>query len=210
MFQDDVLTNHLQTETSVASKSVVVAEWNMNSIDNIALIGNYRHRPLDEVGSIYRTLTNTFDLNDEGNFYTDATHSDIKIDGGFNDLNQPVFFQSRIEKEQSLYSLEECFGKFRPRSGINKLRYFENNFSHHSNINMADRPRYYMADRYDKFKYWTSYRIENNVERGIAKNVSNGQFFIDDACPFVVYEESIPANRIVIKMTLIQNSVVMI
>jgi hypothetical protein len=200
MFKDDILENYLQTETSVKSKSIVIAEWNMNSIENIEFIGNYRYRPLDSISSIYRTPTNTFDVNDEGNFYTNATYSDIKIDGGFNDLNQPVFFQSRIEKEQSLYSLEECFGKFRPRSGINKLRYFENNFSHHSNINMAQRPRYYMADRYDAFKYWTSYRVEDNIERGIAKNILNGQFFIDDASPFVVYKESVPANRLVVKM----------
>jgi hypothetical protein len=200
MFQDSALENHLKTSTAIKSESVVIAEWNMNSSDNLLAIGNYRYRPLDDISSIYRTPANTFDTNDEGNFYTNATHSDIKIDGGVDNFDEPTFFQSRIIKEQSLYSLESCFDKSRPRSGINKLRYFENNFSHHSNINMARRPRYYMADRYDKFKYWTSYRIENNIERGIAKNISNGQFFIDDASPFAVYKEAVPANRLVIKM----------
>lgn len=199
MFSDPILKNHLETSSTIKSQSVVIAEWNMNSMDNIEHIGNYRHRPL-EASSIYRTTINTFDKNDDGNFYTNATHSDIKIDGGFKDDGQPQVFQSRIEKEQSLYSLEECFGKFRPRSGINKLRYFDNKFSHHSNINMAQRPRYYMADRYDAFKYWTSYRVEDGIERGISKNVLNGQFFIDDTAPFIVYKDSVPTNRVVVKM----------
>lgn len=200
MFLDKTLNNHLQTSTVVKSQSLVVAEWNMNSLDNIDFIGNYRNRPLDSQDSIYKSAANIFDRTDEGNFYTDATYSDIVIDGGYDDDNEPIAFKSMIEKEKSLYSLEECFGKFRPRSGINKLRYFDNNFSHHTNSFMAQRPRYYMSDKYDSFKYWTSYRSEDGLERGIAKNTYNGQFFIDDAAPFVVYKEEIPANRLVVKM----------
>lgn len=65
---------------------------------------------------------------------------------------------------------------------------------------MAQRPRYYMASKYDQFKYWTSYRTEDGIERGIAKTVSNSLNFIDDAVPFVVYKDNVPANRIVVKM----------
>jgi hypothetical protein len=200
VFVDKDLQNHLETSDVIRSNSIILAEWNMNSLDNLKHIGNYRHRPLDPISSKYQSIINTFDINDDGNFYKDATHSDITIDGGLDNQNVPVVFTSKVEKERSLFSLEDCFGKFRPRSGINKLRYFENNFSHHNNINMVRRPRYYMADRKDSFKYWTSYRIENNIERGIAKNKKNEQFFIDDAAPFAVYKKSIPTNRLVIKM----------
>jgi len=65
---------------------------------------------------------------------------------------------------------------------------------------MADRPRYYMPDKNDKFKYWTSYRTENGQEYGIASNVRGSQNSIEDACPFVVYKEKIPVNRVVVKM----------
>jgi hypothetical protein len=36
-------------------------------------------------------------------------------------------------------------------------------------------------------------------EYGVAKNVSNGLYYIDDAVPFVVYKEQVPANRLVVK-----------
>jgi len=57
-----------------------------------------------------------------------------------------------------------------------------------------------MASRYDQFKYWSSFRTENNIERGIAKNKLNDLFYIDDAAPFVVYKEKVPTNRIILKM----------
>jgi len=99
-----------------------------------------------------------------------------------------------------IYSLEDCVKPFRPRSGINKASYFNNRYFANSGASLAERPRYYMASRYDQFRYWSSFRTENNIERGIAKNVSNGLNYIDDAVPFVVYKEKVPANRLVVKM----------
>lgn len=99
-----------------------------------------------------------------------------------------------------LYSLEDCIKPFRPRSGINKLLYFPGNFVHNSNESMSQRPRYYMSSRYDEFRYWTSYRTENNVEYGIANIKANNQNYIHDAAPFVVYKDPVPANRLIVKM----------
>jgi hypothetical protein len=200
VFVDDKLKEHLETSSAIKSQSLILAEWNLNSIENIEALGNYRYRPTGDINDRYKTIPNGFDVNDSGNFYTGATNSDITIDGGLNNSEEPLAFQSIREKEKSLYSLEDCVGKFRPRSGINKLRFFSNNFSHHTNIDMAKRPRYYMSDRNDTFKYWTSYRTEDGVERGVASKQINGQFYIDDAAPYVVYKKEVPANRLVIKM----------
>jgi hypothetical protein len=204
MFKDDALESHLKESSVLRIQSLVTAEWNMNIASNILKIGNYRNRPTQELGSLYQSVPHNFDINDDGGYYTNATDSNIVIGGLLDDEDIPIAFQSKKEKEKMLYSLEDCFGKFRPRSGINKLRFFDNAFSHYTMPEMSQRPRYYMPDKEDGFKYWTSYRTEVvdglNVERGIAKNSVNGQNFIEDAAPFVVYKEPVPVNRVIVKM----------
>lgn len=200
MFQDPELKKHLEQSPVIRTNSAVIAEWNLNNAENIYQVGNYRYRPTDS-SSKYNNLPSLFDPNDVGNYYTDATDSDVLIDGGLDsETETPITFLSKKEKEKLLYSLEDCFNRNRPRSGINKLRYFEGKYTHHSNSDLALRPRYYMPHKSDTFKYWTSYRQENGEERGIANHLLNNQHFIDDACPYVVYKDSVPANRLVFKM----------
>ena len=199
MFVSETLKTHLETSSTVHLQSLVLAEWNMNMPDNIYKLGNYRYRT---TGSDlqYRTLPLNFDNLDLGNYYTGATDADVVVDGGFDNSGVPQLFTSTKEKMKMIYSLEDCIKPFRPRSGINKASYFNNRYFANSGVSIAERPRYYMASRYDQFRYWSSFRTEDNVERGIAKNVSNGLNYIDDAVPFVVYKENVPANRIVVKM----------
>jgi hypothetical protein len=201
MFEDRDLQTFLETSSTVRNKSIITAEWNMNIPTNIKHIGNYRYRPT-QAGSIYSSLPTSFDINDAGNFYTGATDADVLVDGIFDNDDIPTTFLTKKEKLKTLYSLEACFEQFRPRSGINKAVFFKDNGTklHHPNLFMADRPRYYMSDKNDKFKYWTSYRTEAGQEYGIASKVRGSQNSIEDACPFVVYKEKVPANRVVIKM----------
>ena len=210
MWQSEELLNHLETSAIIKSSSFVTAEINLNSSSNILNIGNYRYRPYERISrpiseqSRYASLQNSFDVSDEGNFYTGATDADVVVDGGFTDSteNTPVIFRTKKEKEAMLYSLEDCFGKFRPRSGVNKLRYLETDWQYINNPSQFAyrRPRYYMAHKDDPFKYWSSYRTENGIERGIAINYVNERYYIDDVAPFVVYKDKIPTNRIVVKM----------
>jgi hypothetical protein len=201
MFTNSELQEHLQTSSTIRLQSAVIAEWNMNIAENIAQAGNYRYRPNDTEDTRYNDIAQSFSFDDEESlFYTGATDADVIIDGGFEDDGTPTAFVSSKQKEKMLYSLEDCFGRFRPRSGINKLRYFDNKYSHHDTLNLARRPRYYMSDKNDSFKYWTSYRTEDGIEKGIANQEINNKYYIEDAAPFVVYENSVPANRIVVKM----------
>ena len=207
MFVNEKLQQYLETSSSINSQPLVIGEWNMNVAENISTVGNYRHRPTatpDSSDFVYATPANFFDINDGINdgvkFYSGATDADTIIDGGLDNNDQPVAFTVPNEKERLLYSLEDCFRRFRPRSGINKLRYFEDNYTHFVNSNLTNRPRYYMASRNDSFKYWTSYRKEANVERGIANKPVGALFYIDDAVPFITYKEPIPSNKIVVKM----------
>ncbi len=199
MFVSETLKTHLETSSTVHLQSLVLAEWNMNMPDNIFKLGNYRYRPTGSDVQ-YRTLPLTFDSLDVGNYYTGATDADVVVDGGFDNSGVPQLFTSTKEKMKMIYSLEDCVKPFRPRSGINKASYFTNRYFANSGVSIAERPRYYMASRYDQFRYWSSFRTEGSIERGIAKNVSNGLNYIDDAVPFVVYKEKVPANRLVVKM----------
>jgi hypothetical protein len=199
MFVSEALKTHFEQSATVRLQSLVTAEWNMNVPDNIFKIGNYRYRPTTP-GSIYNTIPNSFDQLDIGNYYTGATAADVVVDGGFTNNNTPQQFTIPSEKMKMIYSLEDCIKPFRPRSGVNKPLYFPGRYLANSGVDMAQRPRYYMPSRYDEFRYWTSYRTEENNERGIAKNSINGLYFIDDVAPFVIYKNQVPANRLVVKM----------
>ena len=161
MFENEQLKNHLETKSSIKTRSAIVAEWNMNVGNNIDKIGNYRYRPLEGVTSKFGIPNDSYDPNDLGYFYTNATDADIVLDGTYDENDSLTLLKTTKEREASLFSLESCFERFRPRSGINKARYGVNSkYLNYSNVDMASRPRYYMADKNDKFKYWSSFRSE--------------------------------------------------
>ena len=201
MFQNDTLKSHLQESSTIKSQSVVFGEWNMNYAENIDKIGNYKNRPDDAspASTIYAD-EDSLTTNPTWSGYNDS--STVSSGGVKEADNTPYTFVNKNEKEGLLYSLVDCLGKFRPRSGINKLRYFDNYYTHHSNSLMAKRPRFYISSKNDKFKYWTSFRRDlNNYPRGIGKTFKTGtEYYIDDAAPFVKYKNAVPANRLVVKM----------
>jgi len=199
VFQNGDLVQYLTESNDVFMRSVILSEWNMNVPGNIKTIGNYRYRP-NEPASLYKNIPNTFDQEDNGNYYNDATLSYEQIQNTYNIDDTLQIFKSQDQKRSLYYSLEDCLKPFRPRSGINKTTYFNNKYLPTNTVFGNNSPRYYMSSRYDDFKYWTSYRKEEGKERGIAKAKVNNINYIDDACPFVVYKDSVPCNRIVIKM----------
>ena len=158
MFQDEDLLDHLQTVNTLQIESLVTAEWNLNDLQEINNYGNYRYRPNDSASPIYNSLITSYDSNDEGNFYLDSLESTVISEYAVDNNDASLLFTTP-EVDRSLYfSLKECFQPFRPRSGINKVLFFNDKYV--DNITSARRPRYYFASRYDKFKYWSSYRKE--------------------------------------------------
>ena len=216
MFQDNTLRTHLETSSSVHGEALILAEINMNDAENFEQIGNYRYRPTiaSPTTANFGVPATTYDANDVLIAYTGATDSDVVIDGGVDTNNNPVVFTSIQERKKLIFSLEECFYKFRPRSGINKAISYGDivgeRYGHHANPYMMSRPRYYISDKEDKFKYWTSYRQEESADVAVERGISNTPriesglglttYYIDDAVPFVVYKEKIPVNRIILKM----------
>jgi hypothetical protein len=218
MFINSNLKSHLETSATVHGESLILAEINMNYAENFDAIGNYRYRqtiasPNTPNTINFGVITTTYDPTDALNAYTGATDSDVVIDGGIDTSNNPVVFTSIQERKKLLFSLEDCFNRFRPRSGINKAVYYgdiaNSRYSHSDGPDMMSRPRYYVSDKEDKFKYWTSFRQEESgnvaVERGISAKAcvvseTVTTYLIDDAAPFIVYKEKVPVNRIIVKM----------
>jgi hypothetical protein len=135
----------------------------MNFSDNIQLLGNYRHRPsvISPSEENYGLPALNFDSTDELVAYTNATDSSIVNNLGLNTLtSNPTVSISKNQTEELLFSLKDCVSRFRPRSGINKLRFFKGKYINSPNENMFLQPRYYLASKDDKFKYWNSYRVE--------------------------------------------------
>jgi hypothetical protein len=210
MFKDAALESYLEKNTTLKVESFVVAEWNMNEIDNISASGNYRYRPFDSQLSAsvnrsaspqFQELVNQFDPLDDGGFYLGANESFTVKE--YDNYGDPLIFRTPEINRGLYYDLKECFMPFRPRSGINKVLFFNNKLI--DSVRSARRPRYYVASKNDQFKYWNSYRKENGEEFGVSItsnliDLGNAGKYIEDVAPFVVYNKVIPANRIVVKM----------
>lgn len=209
MFESEDLNNHLKFSHTIDEGQAVWIEINGNKSYNIEKVGNYRYRP-GSTDPTYGIIQPEYDPNDVGGFYTGATDSDTVINAGFDDNDNPAYFIAPKKKINLLYSLDDCFQPQRPRSGINKLLYLGiigspgsyNQYIDSLTTNIARRPRYYMASRYDDFKYWTSYRTEvvDNVANEYGISLPDNDNYIYDAAPFVVYNSRVPANRVVVKV----------
>lgn len=196
MFFDDDLIDHIQTKNSISIDPLIIAEWNQNILTNIENYGNYRFRK----GSGSIELLSYYDENDALEAYTGGLDSQNASEYLEADETRPAIFLSDEKERQLYYSLKECFNPFRPRSGINKMLFFDGKYV--DSVRSGKRPRYYYSSRKDQFKYWTSYRKEAGQEFGISSlsgSVSIG-YDIKDVAPFVVYKEEVATNRIVVKM----------
>jgi hypothetical protein len=218
------LQNHLNTTSFVQSDGFVIAEWNLNIAENINTVGNYYHNPNGTVAASRFVQETELTTNPTWFGATDAriVNNGSVYDSSVKDVVPQSFISSK-QKTQYLFSLQDCFGKFRPRSGINKAVYFPKRQINYgvgnpdqtkpivgASAEYANRPRYYMPDMNDQFKYWSSYRATVDetgqtpvaTERGISttKNNTDNGYYIQDAAPFVAYGEKMATNRVVIKM----------
>jgi len=201
------LDTFVKVSNTLKIDSLVLAEWNMNNFAKLYDYGSYKYRPSDSTSQFYRLPLN-YDNLDLGNFYRDSEKSFFTFSDFVSNDDEPVLFESEDVDRKLYFDIKECFSSPRPRSGINKVLYFQDRYI--DNVRSARRPRYYMSSRYDNFKYWNSYREKmedgQRVELGVStQNNPDGftndiGYFIDDTSPFVVYEEAVPSNRIVVKM----------
>jgi len=153
------LDDYLKVSTTLPIQSLVVGEWNMNDFVDVFDYGSYRYRPTDQTSPYYR-LPTSFERLDNGNFYKDAEESVFIFSDLFDDNDEPILFEIDDVNRKLYFDLRECFKSQRPRSGINKALFFSSG-TYIDDVKSARRPRYYMPTRYDLFKYWNSYRLQN-------------------------------------------------
>lgn len=173
------------TEASLKSSHVVVAEFNINSYYEIEKAGCY----IGAVSSLPQTYTssgwdngndkNTFGSDQLGNIYTD---NDDRL---------------------KVSSLKECFKPNRPDAGLihaiaingyQKKIISNSSYVKQANFSNAE-TRLYPVSSDSSFKYWNSFRSLYNAPVGL----SNSSLNISSANPFVVYSNSFKANKITIK-----------
>ena len=209
MFLDADLIDHVQTKNSISVDSLVIAEINQNDLSNLDNFGNYRFRP-DSASVVYRTLYPSYDFQDSASAYTNALESSYISEYKTENPNEPLTFITKETSRELYFSLKDCIKPFRPRSGINKIVYFgtENidNEQFVDSIRSGLRPRYYFCSRFDKFKYWNSFRQENDQDFGISSTSptfftpADPSYKIEDCAPFFIYKNEVATNRIVVKV----------
>ena len=103
MYTNSALNTHLKTKSVIEAEAGIYAEINMNSAENIKVIGNYRNRPaaseaIEDVFAEETSLTPVADRKYYG--YTD---SDVVVDGdSVSDEDVPLAYASIDEKKNLL------------------------------------------------------------------------------------------------------------
>lgn len=211
MFESDVLKAHLESSQTVSGESLIIAEWNMNDPENVERLDNYHHNHALQFNPT--TLTSSYDPNNT-NLEYGATDADVEIAGPYDENEDPTIIIENKLKWKLLYSLDDCIKPHRPRSGINHSVYIQGKYLQ-TDVYDSNRPRYYMGAYENTFRYWTSLRHcapndpryagtaaqESETVVGISGGlVGTARHLIKDACPFVVYNENVATNKIVVKM----------
>jgi len=158
MYPNANVQNHLETSPTIETQSAIIADINLNLATNILNFGNYENT-IDTSNGVSFTIATQYDSADANLSYKNSNDSDAILDLSYDQNDKPTAFLSVKENRRNIFSLQSCFDRFRPRSGINKaIFYGANHYIHNDDENMMLKPRYYIASKDDKFKYWSSYR----------------------------------------------------
>lgn len=171
--------NLLKNADRVTSDHLVVAEWNMNRYQKISKYGIYEGNVTDGVYS-----SGTDPINTGKNVY-------LYDDNSIKETDNSEYFSS----------IASIFEPLRPDPGIvllQKVGFISDiGFMKGSKINTAS-PRYYPFTKSRSYDYFNSGKyIKNGNSVGFSDKVSGA---IQNANPFVVYEDEFPTNKIVIKI----------
>jgi hypothetical protein len=179
--------------SKISSNVKATVEFNYNGLVNKEQYGCYLE---DNIDSNTYDPENTDSLYDDGKYYQ------------FFD-SESGLIQSEYKKRNYLNPISSIFSVNRPDPGIVNLVAHSGasilparnlkvgNFGNASGGTRLD--RIYPMSKSSKFKYWNSVKQVNDGGSLITVGVSQSNGAIENASPFVVYEDSFYVNKIVVK-----------
>lgn len=194
MIENNDIKNLLITSDTIPSQSLVVAEWNMNRYQPIANYGLY----LGAYNDTVRVKTNYFEAD-----------TDIKSGKLYLIYDDNSYQVSPVDQYYS--SLASVFEPDRPDPGIVLLTHIPNGFISASSkntgianistvINTAS-PRFYPFSKSRPYDYFNSARyIDPDDKSKVGISAAGAGGGIENTNIFVVYDNTFPCNKIVIKL----------
>lgn len=184
MLNHSVIRKLYKTADSINSNNLIVAEWNMNKYSIIKRVGLYKGKGEDPT-------------------YQYASPNIMTGD------NYIVYDRNEIKKDpaSSYFSkLVSVFQPNRPDPGIVYVQKFENMVYTNdianirvSNLSTAS-ARFYPVSEEKQFDYFNSAKILGVENNQPISGVSNLLGRIENVNPFIVYEDKVLCNKIVIKV----------
>jgi len=184
--------NVFNTENSISSSHVVVAEFNINSYYDLSNFGCY----LGSASSVASGAT-SYSSSNVGNKYDNGNHklTFTSSSGSKTYKDDP--------RRKDLSPLRDCFGPNRADAGIlypivvlNRSKKLSGTTGYIRQQQFANSSsRVYPLSESSVFKYWNSFRNVSGSGVGLSSAAKN----ISTANPFVVYSNSFKSNKITIK-----------
>lgn len=190
------IRNLYKAKDSITSNNLIIAEWNMNKYSIIEKCG------------LYKGNNNSVYQNGSGGEYS-STSSQIILGKNRIVYNENGKYFTKLDSKSLNYStLTSVFEPNRPDPGIIHLQKFSNIIftNQYKNINVSRlstaSARFYPVSENSQYDYFNSAKIlyvdeENNIRRGVSNLDTYG---ISNVNPFVVYENEIFCNKIVVKV----------
>ena len=193
MIHNTTIKNLMKSSDSITSTHLVISEWNMNKYQKISQYGVYQGSgAVGSISSSYSSLDAT--ISSGNTFY-------VYDDDSTEEAPEAQYFSS----------LASVFKGDRPNPGIVLTQYFpgmligQNTSSMRMNNLSTGSARYYPFTESRRYDYFNSAKIINSnilSKDNISQyaGVSNVNGAINNANPFVVYENSFPCNKILISV----------
>ena len=179
------IKTELASSSSLKSTHQVIAEWNYNA-----------YTPYSSIGCLLADGTNTDDGYQNYTYTagdnTAVTNTDIERIK-YTPLKD--IFKTNRPNPGIVHGVGNEAGKLNPINGDGDSLAITRIF----NL-LSENTRVYPISKNSTFKYWSSIRKKGVATIGVSSaTASSGEYAITDASPFIIYEDTIYVNKIVVK-----------